>query len=209
MFPALVALGAAYFPTRAIGIAALTLAAFNLPYQANLVAESRALAAALGPVYAGAGTDGAGCQPRGPTDSAVGRQAMLDGRNPQRGTAAEQSRTIEHNNLELAACLRSCFCDDSAVMTDDSSASSRAHRPDRRALPVLGGRPRFARVAARRRRDQSASRFVGGDGILRCGAGANLPEPGLEPRWCRAMSRPIVQNVPIRDNGGLFCTLER
>ena len=61
MFPALVALGAAYFPTRAIGIAALTLAAFNLPYQANLVAESRALR----PVYAGAGTDGAGCQPRG------------------------------------------------------------------------------------------------------------------------------------------------
>ena len=120
LVPAVVALVAASAPTVAVFGAGAIVGAINLKHLADETAADRRLARDLAPIYQGAGASACwlttGWGP--PIFGWPGTECSLN-QELARGRTEQLETTIAENNRALVDSFRRCFCEASAVYTDD------------------------------------------------------------------------------------------
>jgi len=125
LMPAVVALVAAVSPPTVILGAGAIVGAFNLTYIARDMARDRDLARDIAPFYNTAGasacwlTTGWGPPTFGWAGSTCSMTQVLTDAHSDQIVAM-----VAQNNAAMVESLRSCFCDSSAVYTDDVTVSS-------------------------------------------------------------------------------------
>ncbi len=126
LVPAVVAIVAARAPTAAVFGAGAIVGAINLANLANETAADRRLARDLAPIYQGAGasacwlTSGWGPPIFGWPGAACSLNQELS-----RGRTGQLEATVAENNRALVNSFRRCFCEASAVYTDDVVEASK------------------------------------------------------------------------------------
>lgn len=126
LMPVVVALVAALSPPAIVLSAGIVVGSFNVTYLARDIARDRQLMRQIAPLYASAGasacwlTTGWGPALFGWPGSICSMSTLL--------TQARTDRLdlmIAENNAAMAESLRRCFCDSSAIYTDDFVVSSK------------------------------------------------------------------------------------
>ena len=125
LMPAVVALAAAVSPPTVVLGAGAIAGAFNLTYIARDMARDREVARDIAPIFNSAGasacwlTTGWGPPAFGwPGSTCSMTQVLTDAHTDQ------VAAMVAQNNAAMVESLRSCFCDSSAVYTDDVTVSS-------------------------------------------------------------------------------------
>lgn len=120
LVPALVAIVAASAPTAAVFSAGAVVGALNMAGLVNETAADRRLASGLAPIYQGAGASAcwltSGWGP--PIFGWPGTECSMN-HELARERSGQPEVVVAENNRELVDSFRRCFCDGSAVYTED------------------------------------------------------------------------------------------